>query len=365
MKRIVICGGHLTPALALIDELKKEKDIEIIFFGRKFATEGSENTSAEFTEIKSQNIKFVNIPAGRFNRKITKLSLIAITKIPLGFILSFLLLLKYRPKLIVSFGGYLSLPIVFCGWLLGIDSICHEQATVAGLANKINAFFAQKIFVSWPETQKLFPPEKTEIIGNLTRKSILELEAKNDKLAKFLKNSKNLIFVTGGNQGSHFINQLIFKNISKLKDFEIIHQIGTANYNSDHERAALVKSQNYFYCDFIDSKNIGAVFNKASFIISRSGANTIWDLAFLGKSAILIPLPHAASSEQEKNAKILQIAKSAIIVSQKDLTAKNLPQVIKNFAADLKTYQKNARFFKKILPRDAAFKLRKAVLSYT
>ncbi len=161
MKKIVICGGHLSPALALIGQLQKEKDLEIIFFGRKFATEGSANTSAEFKEINSQNLKFVNITAGRLSRKLTIPALISYLKIPLGFIQSFFNLLILRPKLIVSFGGYISPPVVFCGWLLGIDSICHEQPVVPGLANKINSLFVRKIFVSWPDTAKYFPENKT------------------------------------------------------------------------------------------------------------------------------------------------------------------------------------------------------------
>lgn len=357
MKKIVICGGHLTPALALIDQLKKEKNLELIFFGRKFSTEGSENISAEFKEIEQQNIKFVNIKAGRLSRKLTRHALGSYAKIPLGFFLSFYYLLKVRPKLIISFGGYLSLPVVFCGWLLGIDSICHEQAITPGLANRINSLFSRKIYVSWQNSAKYFPKEKTEVVGNLTRRDIFQTKPQNPKIAAFLNKNPNYILVTGGNQGSHFINNLVFTNIKKLKDFSIFHILGTANYRGDHLKAKKIKFGNYFACDFVSTKDIGAVLNNASFLIARSGANTVWELAVLGIPAIFIPLPNSAGNEQLENAKILEKAGSATIIEQKNLSAGSLKDVIFTMQEKLNSYKSKAKDFSKTLPRNASNKL--------
>ena len=361
MKKIVICGGHLSPALALIGQLQKEKDLEIIFFGRKFATEGSANTSAEFKEINSQNLKFVNITAGRLSRKLTIPALISYLKIPLGFIESFFNLLILRPKLIVSFGGYISPPVVFCGWLLGIDSICHEQPVVPGLANKINSLFVRKIFVSWPDTAKYFPENKTKLIGNLTREEIFRTASKNRKIVSFVKNNPGYILISGGNQGSHFINQIIFKNTKKL-NHPIFHILGTANYKNDHQNAKRLKSKNYFSCDFVDSSDIGIVFNNAKFIIGRSGANTVWETAVLGKPAVFIPLPHSASDEQFANAKVLQNAGSAVILEQKNLSDKNFLKTIRDFNQNLDSHQKKADEFKKTLPQKASLVLKSEIL---
>lgn len=353
MKKIIICGGHLTPALALIEELKQHKDIETIFFGRKYSTEGSQNLSAEYKLVIKERIKFYQIIAGRLQRKFTKYTIGALIKIPIGFIQSFIYLLVERPALIVSFGGYLSLPIVFCGWLTGIKSITHEQATIPGLANKLNSLFAKRIFLTWESSQKYFPKEKTQVIGNLIRNSIFNKKAKDSKLQKFLNQSNNLIFVMGGNQGSHFINTQIFKILPKLSHFNIVHQAGTTNFQGDLEHAKKINKSNYHSIDYLSPDNIGAVLNKADFVISRSGANTVWDLAIIAKPAILIPLPIAAGNEQLQNAKILEKVKSAVILNQKDVTSKLLLNQIEKLNQNLQIFQKNAQNFSKTLPKNS------------
>lgn len=363
MKKIVICGGHLSPALALITQLQKEKELDLIFFGRKYATEGSSNASAEFKEVSSLNVKFVNITAGRLSRKQTINALFSYAKIPLGFAQSLFYLIILRPKLIVSFGGYLSFPVIFCGWLLGISSICHEQPVKPGLANRLNSLFAKKIFVSWENSAKFFPQEKTEVIGNLTRPEIFNTYCQNPKIVSFISKNPNYILVSGGNQGSHFINNLIFKNAKLLKNFSIFHILGTANYQNDHQKAQSIKSSRYFSCDFVTSKDIGAVFKGASFLISRSGANTVWELAVLGIPAIFTPLPHAASQEQLANAQILENAGSSIIVNQKDINSSNFSKKVETFNRNLNSYKENADSFKKALPLKAAEKIKTYILS--
>lgn len=354
MKKIVICGGHLTPALALIEELKDKKDIELIFFGRKYSTEGSKNPSAEYQSIKKLNIEFCQITAGRIQRKFTKYTIPSLLKIPIGFTQSLVYLVKVRPLLVGSFGGYLSVPVVFSAWLLGIKSIAHEQSVKLGLANKINSILAEKVYLSWSDTAKDLTVGNYEIVGNLTRKSIFQKNAKDAKIQNFLKSSRKLIFVTGGNQGSHFINKLIFELLPKLSNYQVLHQVGTANYQGDLDKAKKIKQKNYLAIDYLDQNNIGAILNRADLVISRSGANTVWDLAILGKVAIFIPLPIAAGREQEANAKILENAGSAIILNQKELTGQILKQKIDYMIKNLPKFQKSAETFAKTLPKSAS-----------
>ena len=365
MNKIVICGGHLTPALSLVDELKKYKDVEVLFFGRKHATEGSKNLSAEFRTISDLNIKFYELTAGRFQRKFTKYTIPALFKVPIGFIQSLFYLITTRPNIIVSFGGYLSLPIVFSGWLIGITSITHEQSTKAGLASKINALFVKRIFLTWPQTQKYFPRGKTEVIGNLTRKTIFNKRAKNPNIRNFLTKSQKLILIIGGNQGSHFLNQKIFELLPKLSKYNIFHQVGTANFDGDLDKAGKIKQSNYFFADYIYPQDIGAVLNRADLVISRSGANTVWDLALLAKVAILIPLPFAAALEQEENAKILEKAGSCQILRQDNVSQENLLTVIEQSLDNLSLLKNQALKFQKTLPKEADVKLSSYVLSYT
>lgn len=356
MKKIVICGGHLTPALALIEELTPpgSSDLKIFFFGRKYSAEGSNNLSLEFQEINKRDIRFIQITAGRLQRKLTRFTFLSILKIPIGFLESFLYLMKIRPDLIISFGGYLSPPVVFCGWLLGIDSIIHEQTSNPGLANRFNSLFAKKIFLTWPQTKKYFDSSKSKVIGNLARKSLFNKSPRNKEISDFIKRSKNYIFITGGNQGSHFINRLIHNSQLMLKNYKLIHQLGTINYKNDHEQAQKLKKSNYLPLPLVGPDDIGLVIANSSFVIARSGANTVWELAILKKPSILIPLPISANQEQNSNAQILKEAGSALLLDQKNLTPDLLTNQVEKISRKLPKYEKSAQEFSKTLPKDSA-----------
>jgi UDP-N-acetylglucosamine--N-acetylmuramyl-(pentapeptide) pyrophosphoryl-undecaprenol N-acetylglucosamine transferase len=364
MEKIVLCGGHLTPALALIEELESKKDLKIFFFGRKFSTEGSANLSAEYNVINGKGLSFIPITTGRLQRKLTKYTIPSLLKIPVGLLQSLYYLAKIRPGLVVSFGGYLSVPVVFCAWLLGIDSVTHEQAIVPGLANLINTHFVKKVFLSWPETQKFFPKEKTEVIGNLTRKSLFQKRAPQKRLAQFLQSGKRVVFVTGGNQGSHFLNTLTFQLLPKLSSFAILHQVGTANYQNDYEKSQKIKKKNYLALQYLGPGDIGAAFENAEIIISRSGANTVWDIAMLGKIALFIPLPISASQEQYKNAAVLHKAGSAEILRQNEAAPQKVEQLINDLAKNAQKYRKNAQAFSRTLPKNAAQKIVNYIYKY-
>lgn len=362
MKKIVICGGHLTPALALIEKLEKEKNLQIVFFGRKYATEGMNSFSAEYRIINKKKIVFYEITTGRLQRKFTRYTIFSLLKIPIGFLQSFIYLIKVRPSAVVSFGSYVSVPCVFSAWLLGIGVIAHEQALTPGLATKINSLFAKKIFLSWDKTVKFFSVKKTEVIGNLVREDIFKKSSSNKKISAFLRGTKKLIFATGGNQGSSFLNNLIFEAVGNLGSYAIIHQVGTANWRGDYEHARKVNHDNYLAIDYIDACDIGAIFNKAAIVIARSGANTVWELAILGKPAILAPLPETIQKEQYANARILADAGSAIILDQENLDADKFKEAVDNMLTNLERYTLAAQNFKKNFSRDASQKLSSYIL---
>lgn len=358
MKKITICGGHLTPALALIEKLKEQKPSpQIHFFGRKYATEGSKNISAEYQQIKKLGIKFYEITAGRLQRRWTRYTIPSLLKIPVGFIKSLIYLLKIRPHMIISFGGYLSPPVVLAGWLLGIDSISHEQTSVPGLAARINSLMVKKIFLSWAESEKYFDHDKCEVIGNLNRKSLLKKNCRDKRINLFLRKVKNLIVVAGGNQGSHFLNQLIFNSQILNTQFSILHQLGTVNFDGDHQKAKTIKHPNYLAIPYIDPEDFGAILSQAKLVISRSGANTVWELATLGKPAILVPLPISGEGEQMENARILEKAGMAIMIDQDKLTPQVLIESIEKMMKGLPKIQKSADAFAKSLPQNAVHKL--------
>ena len=363
-KKVVVTGGHLTPALAVIDELLDRGGWQIFFFGRKFAMEGDKTPSVEFQVMAEKDLPFIPIKAGRVQRRFTRYTIPAILKIPVGFFQSFFWLLRIKPDIILSFGGYVSVPVVLAGWLLRIPVVTHEQTTVFGLATRINAFFAKKVAVSWPQTIAKLPDNKVVLTGNPIRKEIFEV---NEQIWQVLNFERNLplVFITGGNQGSHTINQTVQLVLPQLVEkVNVFHQCGHLNALGDFERLEEIRDKlpprlkkRYHVKKYLSSVEMGTVLNKADLVVSRAGANTITELIALGKPVLLIPLPWLYQNEQMKNAQMVEGVGLAKILPQKELSSGSLLKVIVEMMKNLTNYQKNGAKAKKLVKLNAAQKI--------
>lgn len=345
-ERIIITGGHVTPALALIDELEKGTDWEIFFVGRKFAMEGEKQLSFEYKQIVERKIPFLSITSGRLQRSITRYTLLSLAKIPLGIVQSYRILLRTKPHIIVSFGGYIALPIALSGWSLGIPIVTHEQTTIPGLANRIIAFLAKKICISWPETQKYFIHNKVILTGNLLRSQML----KKDSTPVLHTYKRDILYISGGSLGSHRINSLIAEILEELlQKFYIVHQCGESSLTHDYDflvskKNSLPKKVSAYYIvrpHFL-AEEVAWLFSYSKLVVSRSGANTISELAYMEKPALLLPLPHAGASEQYANAQRLVSIGMAELIEDDKLTAESLFKTIIYMIQRIHTYEKNA-----------------------
>ncbi len=318
--KIVIVGGHLSPALSIIQNLEKE---EVYYIGRKHTFEGDKAISLEYQEISKLGIPFFTIKTGRLQRKVTRYTLFSLAKLPVGFFQALGILKKVKPDVILSFGGYLSIPVGFAGRFLKIPLVLHEQTLEVGFANKILSPFAEKICVSWESSLKHFPKEKTVLTGNPIKKEILNVS----KLSK-KTNSIPLIYVTGGSSGSHAINLLILKTIGELcKKYIVFHQTGDSQKYKDYDKLLEMKnkldakySKNYIIKKFLDAKTSAEIINSADLVIGRAGINTVSELIYLKKPAFLIPLPFSQKNEQMKNAKFMESLGLSEIIPQNILT---------------------------------------------
>ena len=360
VRKIVITGGHLTPALAVIHELRKQGDWDIYYFGRKYSLEGEKVASVESTLIPQLEVKFIPIIAGRLQRQFTRFTLFSLLKVPVGFFHTFYFLIKIRPNIICSFGGYVSVPVVISGWLLRIPILTHEQTIVFGLSSKINSFFANKIAISFPESLKYFPPQKVIVTGNPIREEVLYVK----KMPNFsLGKTSNypIIYITGGNQGSKTINEAVFQILPDLlKKYYVIHQSGELDFAHLKEKSSLIDSKslkNYFLTPYVGPESIGWILKNADLIVSRAGANTVYEIAALGKPVIFIPIPWTYQDEQTKNAQMLEKIGLAEIISQKDLSGASLGNMIEKMMRDLNEYKRHSSQAKKIVKLDAALKI--------
>lgn len=372
MKKIVITGGHLTPALAVIERLPK-KDWDIIFIGRKYALEGEKTLSVEYKTTRKLGIPFISITAGRVQRSLTRYTLISLLKVPIGLIQSFYWLNKLKPKVILSFGSYVALPVALAGWVLRIPVVTHEQSVVSGLATKIIARFARKVCVSWPQTKEDFPEDKTVLTGNPIRKEIIKKYQVSNIKYQISDEKLPLIYITGGNLGAHAINEIVSQILPKLLEkYRIIHQCGESETYRDFENLSSIiyhlspdLRKRCFLTKYVGPEDIGWVLNSADLVISRAGANTVTELAVLGKPAILIPLPWVGQNEQMENARILENMRTAIILPQEKLTSQTLFQHILILIKNIDDYQANAQKAKQLVDSGAVDNLVKVVSEVT
>lgn len=336
---ILITGGHATPALAVISELKKRGYTNFLWVGHKYNQHGNTEVSAEFKLVNEAGIEFQNLKAGKINRKITisnlLSSIVSFFMIFVGLFQSLFIVIKNRPSIIISFGGYLAVPIVISGWLLRIKILTHEQTIVTGLANKVISKFANKVCISWESSRQYFKESKVVLTGNPIRREVFKVES--DELIKDLDPSKPTVYITGGNQGAHEINRRIFEFLPNLlQECNIIHQTGNSSVTNDFAKAKELKAElpgdlqiRYMPVDYVGANDIGSVFNKADIVFARSGANTVGELLALGKLSILMPIPWTSMDEQTKNARILEETGLGFIIIQKDsLASKQVYQTI-------------------------------------
>lgn len=297
--KILITGGHITTALAVIEELQKHSGVEIVVVGRKYAVDHENTESFEYKILKEKGIPFVHVPAGRLTRSFSIYSLISILKFPVGFINAFSLLKTEKPTHVLSFGGYIALPVAISAYFLGIPVFTHEQTMRPGSTNRFIARFAQKVFISFKEAEKYFPSDKTVLTGNPVRAFIRGVKEE--------MGSRPTLLIMGGSLGSHSINLHIEKIVDELtKTFTVIHQTGNVAQYGDHARLKEKESELYKLFEHLDDKQLAMYYAQSSLVVSRSGANTVCELIALQKPSVLIPLPWAANAEQQAQADFMQ-----------------------------------------------------------
>lgn len=339
--KIVIIGGHLSPALSLIDLIKDKHDV--LFVGRKYAFEGDDTLSLEYKLSRQLGIKFAPITAGRLQRSFTKYTIPSLLKLPLGLGESFKILSSFKPDVVVGFGGYVSLPVIFAASLKRIPVVIHEQTLEAGGANKIASLFASKVCISYDRSRQFFPNGKTILTGNPIRE---EIQNPNSSLA-LPEELIPLIYITGGSLGSMFINNLVEDSLKELlRRFRIVHQTGGFNNSESLVKLNKIKKgfsnemrKRYLISDHFSSNDVGLILRQATLVVGRSGINTVTELLFLNKPALLIPLPNSQRDEQKKNAQFLKDQGLGEVLDEKGLTSSDFVSAINHMIRHIEKYK--------------------------
>lgn len=336
--KILISGGHITPALALIEYIKTIDTIQldIVFAGRKYSQTKIKQPSWEQNEVEKQGISFVSFDAPRlsFHSITSIISLLFL--FPVSFIRACILMLAQRPSIFVSFGSYQAVPLALAAWCFRIPIVTHEQTRAIGIANKVIGTFAKKIAVSFPETVSQVPKSKAVLTGNLIRRQLLHADIHKPEWLKTVS-KKPILYITGGNQGSEVINTVVGQALPRLtKRWFVIHQCGNAhasrNYKHEleHAQSKLPSAQKFSYIvkEWLHEEDLSWVYNKAQIIITRAGANTLQELQYYAIPSVLIPLPFSRNDEQLLGAESLSKKGGAYLLHQKDLNPHTLVEAL-------------------------------------
>lgn len=311
MKKIVLTGGgsagHVTPNIALLPSLR-DADYEITYMG---SYDGIEKRL-----IGDFDIPYVGISTGKFRRYLDLKNFTDPFRVLKGFSEAKKFLKSYRPDVVFSKGGFVSVPVVRAAAALGIPCIIHESDMTPGLANKLCIPVAKKVCCNFPETLKLLPENKAVLTGSPIRAEL----GQGNKLAGLdmcgFNANTPVIMVIGGSQGAANVNKAVRDSLSKLlKDFQVVHLCG-----KDKMDNLLLNMSGYKQFEYVKAE-LKDLFAMADLVISRAGANAICELLALKKPNILIPLPASSSrGDQLLNAQSFEAQGFSIVINEDDLT---------------------------------------------
>jgi len=326
--KILITGGHFSPAYSVIQKLDKA---DILVVGRKYAFEGDQNETLEYKICKSLDIPFKEIQTGRLQRKISLHTIPSILKFPKGVREAIRIIKGFRPDVVLTFGGYIGLPVALAAKILGVPVVLHEQTQKAGLSNRLISKFAQAVCISFESSREFFKNRNIILTGNPLREIFLHSsEFPNMRI------SSPFIYITGGSTGSHAINAAVEKIIPDLlRNNTVVHQTGDSMEFGDFDRLSELKnsldidlSKKYILKKFFSVEEVAYLFKKADVVVSRSGINTVLELVASQSRAVLIPLPYGQRNEQEDNADFFVGLGGGVKILQKDLNEFSLKEAI-------------------------------------
>ena len=357
-------GGHVLSAVAVIEEIRRRGlPVEMLWVGSHAGVEG---------EIaRAQAVPFVAIQTGKLRRYLSIRTITDMLRIPIGVAQAWRHVRAFRPDVIFSTGGAVSVPTVVAGARFA-PVLTHEQTAQVGIANRTAARFARRFAVAFEETAQIARRyhDRVVVTGNPVRTSLAEGDRARAWERFGLAAEMPVLFVTGGARGASPLNQRIEALLPDLLErTQIVHQTGPATANDDAARLRRKREgwpdhlqRRYVVQEFLGPE-IADVYAIASLVVGRAGAGTVSELAFLGMPAVLIPLPGTWGDEQRKNAQVLANAGAAIVIEQAAATPERLRSEIVGLLDDAARRNAMAANARGVARPDAAARLVDEILA--
>jgi len=310
-------GGHLYPALAVAQQIRLMKpEAEILFVGAK--------NKIEEKVVPEYGFNFKSIWISGFSRKLSLSNLLFPLKLLISAIQSLMVNFKFKPRVAVGSGAYVSGPVIWAASVLGSKVILLEQNSYPGVTNRMLEKRATEIHITFEESKKYFRDEsKLKLSGNPIRIN-LKLSDKSEARKDFgLSELKKVLLIIGGSGGAGSINMAVAENLKQLvsNNIQIIWQTGQFYFEQykgfSHESVKI----------FPFIRDMSAAYSAADIVLARSGATTIAEVSFLSLPAVFVPSANVAANHQYMNARALKIANAAELIEDKNLKDEFFPVV--------------------------------------
>lgn len=315
-------GGHIYPAIAIADKIKrKNPEAEILFVGTEKGME------KELVPNNGYPIKFITVSG--FNRKKPWKNVKTAMDLLKGNRQARKIIESFKPDLVIGTGGYVCGPVVRAAYKKGIKTYIHEQNAFPGVTNKLLEKYVDKVFISFEESKKYFKqPEKLVVTGNPIRKSFLTCGIANYREKLGIQSNDFVVLCFGGSRGAEKINSTmssvieVVNGAADIKIYFITGKIHYENLLNRFKEKGISLSDNITIMPYAD--NIHEYIFSSDLVISRSGALTVSEITACGKASILIPSPNVTGNHQYFNAKVVADKGGAVIIEEKDLTDEKL-----------------------------------------
>ena len=303
-------GGHIYPAIAIANELKKRfPEAEFLFVGAK--------DKMEMQKVPQAGYAIKGLWIAGLQRKLTLQNALFPIKLLSSLWESRKILKSFKPDVVIGTGGFASGPLLNVANSLNIPTLIQEQNSYPGITNKLLSKKAAKICVAYENLERFFPKEKMILTGNPVRQDLIDVSSKREEAIAFFKldPKKKTLLVLGGSLGARRINQLIEKELQGLlsQKVQIIWQCGKL-YLDDYSKYNSAQVQVVAFIERMD-----LVYAAADVVISRAGASSVSELCIVGKPVIFIPSPNVAEDHQTKNAQVIVDKKGAIMIKESAL----------------------------------------------
>jgi len=347
-------GGHVFPALALIESLQRNDHQLLLVLPQKIRNNKIPVGSWRIEYIHSANLSFNSV--SKF--------VSSVYYFLKGAWESLRIIIKFKPDVVIGFGSLNTVAIVFWAWMFRIKTVIHEQNVLPGKANRLLAKLVDKVAVSFDETKKYLnvSAEKIILTGNPLRSDLINIDRKTAlDFFKFEEGRFNIL-ITGGSQGSRKLNSVCFRALAafeKSDNLQLIHITGSEDFDILKENYATANLSSRIF-DFFNAMQYA--YSIADLIICRAGATTIAELQKFKIPAILIPYPFAYA-HQLANAKVLEEFGAAIIIKDEQLSAEKIREQLSDFFNNPQKLENMCWAYEKSKYLDAVSMLAKEVLN--